>query len=520
MKTTVTAIVFSFSVFFAEAQTKVFKEISEEISSEVQAIRQDNTLVGYVVFTQLEKASADSFNYKITIMDENLNDIGTINFRDIKLSLQSVTFEQDVLCLAYEKSNILGNEYRNMREFRRALPTAKNSVLLQFLGLDGRIIKSESLPVDIKVSDNYGYVGRLYAGGRLAQPIQLRNVAGGGFAFFYGDDKGNNLRVYDAQGNQHWHKVVKEDGAQAFGLLTSNDNVYLLVKKTDKMVEGGYELLGYKASDSNSFPKYVLKDKQGNSLKVISLGNDPTTGQLFLSGNIIHPTRGNKYLLGRHVARGAYSGVFTINVNGTKKSDFKEIYSYWNDGSTSFMNKKGYCAEVKGFPRFSATFKDFNGNTYYIGSSVEKKAKVGSIIVSVITLPILVPPFLLSTQGYQKIRMTDAVIVKQNAKGTLTLDKSINTNYSAYKPASSPVNTVNNRSFYNVTNPDTKTDYLIIDDAKDIFIYNITQKKVIRTIPHKDGNVRTYVFPAKEGHVMVSEYNKKERYTRVSIEAL
>lgn len=521
MKTTVTAIVLSLSVFFATAQTKVFKEVSEEISSQIRTIRQDNTLVGYVVFTQLEKASEDSFNYKITIMDENLNDIGTINFREIKLFLQSVSFEQDVLCLAYVKSNIIGTEYRNMREFRGAVPKAKNSVFMQFVGLDGRIIKSQSLPVDIKVSDYYGsYSSKVFAGGKLAQSIQLHNVAGRGFACFYGDDNKNNLRIYDAQGNQYWHKVVKEEGAQAFGLLTSNDNVFLLVKKTDKMVEGGYELLGYKASDSSTFPKYILKDKQGNSLKVISFANDPATGQPFLSGNVIHPTRGNKYQLGRHVARGAYSGVFTINLNGTKKSDIKEIYSYWNDGSTSFMTKKGYCTEVKGFPRFSESFKDFNGNTYYIGSSVDKKVRVGSIIASVITLPILVPPFLMSTQGYQKIRMTDAVVVKQNAKGTLTLDKSINTNYTAYKPAAYPVSTVNNRSFYNVTNPNTKTDYLIVDDAKDIYIYNINQKKIVRTIPHKDGNVSTYVFPAKEGHVMVSEYNKKERYTRFSIEAL
>jgi hypothetical protein len=28
------------------------------------------------------------------------------------------------------------------------------------------------------------------------------------------------------------------------------------------------------------------------------------------------------------------------------------------------------------------------------------------------------------------------------------------------------------------------------------------------------------IFPAKEGHIMVAEYNRKEKYTRVSIEAL
>ena len=83
-----------------------------------------------------------------------------------------------------------------------------------------------------------------------------------------------------------------------------------------------------------------------------------------------------------------------------------------------------------------------------------------------------------------------------------------------------PMSYYDNRSFYNVFNANTKTDYLIVDDVKDIIIYNVNQKKVVRTIPHKEGNVSTFVYPAKEGHVMVSEYNRKERYTRFSIEAL
>jgi len=61
---------------------------------------------------------------------------------------------------------------------------------------------------------------------------------------------------------------------------------------------------------------------------------------------------------------------------------------------------------------------------------------------------------------------------------------------------------------------------MILDDKKSTIIYNVTQQKTLRTIPHKDGNITTYVYPAKEGHVMISEYNKKEKYTRLSIEAL
>ncbi|HEX8460686.1 MAG TPA: DUF6770 family protein, partial [Segetibacter sp.] len=66
----------------ADAQSKVFKEVSDEISSEMKVITQDDALVGYLMFTRLEKASEDSFNYRISIMDENLNDIGKVNFKE------------------------------------------------------------------------------------------------------------------------------------------------------------------------------------------------------------------------------------------------------------------------------------------------------------------------------------------------------------------------------------------------------------------------------------------------------
>src|SRR6476646_1788058 len=95
------------------AQTKVFREVSEEISSQVSAITQDNALVGYLVFTELEKANADSFNYKLSILDENLYDIGSLNFRQEKLYLRAVSFEQDVLCIAYLKTNFLFKEFKN-----------------------------------------------------------------------------------------------------------------------------------------------------------------------------------------------------------------------------------------------------------------------------------------------------------------------------------------------------------------------------------------------------------------------
>src|SRR4051812_4087614 len=138
MKKALSALLLLLAVYISQAQTKVFKEVGEDISSQVRVIRQDNALVGYLVFTQLEKASADSFNYKITIMDENLNDIGTVNFKEQKLYLENVSFEQDVLCLAYQKSNFIGYDFKNKKEYKAALPNAQTSVFVQFLSLDGK----------------------------------------------------------------------------------------------------------------------------------------------------------------------------------------------------------------------------------------------------------------------------------------------------------------------------------------------------------------------------------------------
>ena len=130
---------------YGQSQTKVFKEVNQDVSSEIKAIVQDGSLVGYVLFTELEKASDKTFNYRITIMDENLNDIGTIKFEDEKLLLQQVAFEGDVLCLAYIKSNFIGKEFDKVGDFRKQKAAGvKDSIFTQFVSLDGKIINAHS----------------------------------------------------------------------------------------------------------------------------------------------------------------------------------------------------------------------------------------------------------------------------------------------------------------------------------------------------------------------------------------
>ncbi|HSC40378.1 MAG TPA: hypothetical protein VLD19_20985 [Chitinophagaceae bacterium] len=502
------------------AQTKVFKEVNDEISTQIRMIRQDDALVGYLAFTQLEKASADSFNYKITIMDENLNDIGTVNFREQQLNLQAVSFEQDVLCLAYLKSNVIGREFDNIKEYKASFRESNSYIFTQFLGLNGKIIKSNSIEADITMSPEPFSRGKKVMGkGKLKEDIQLRNIPQKGYALFYGDDSKKSLIIYNPAGKKTWEMPIGDD-AQAYILLTSGQDVYILLKKKNDMLEGGYELLSYGTKDSSTYTKLKLKDRRGSALKVLAFDNDPVTGKPFLSGNIISPGRGNDFLSPRQIAKGTYTGVFTINVNGHEKSEINEVYTYWEDCDNSFVNKKGYLTSQQAYARLERSFKDYEGNTYFTGSSFIKRPKWGSITAAVVTAPLLFPPIYILAGGTSKAKVKDAVLLKQNIKGGLSLDNSIEGNTGKFFTASYAMYAKDLRSYYTVANSDTKTNYLILDDTKDIFIYNVNQKKVVRTIAHKDGNIRTYVFPAKEGHVMVSEYNKKEKYTRYSIEAL
>lgn len=105
-------------------------------------------------------------------------------------------------------------------------------------------------------------------------------------------------------------------------------------------------------------------------------------------------------------------------------------------------------------------------------------------------------------------------------RGALKVDNRITCDEGKLFGPAGDLNQFDHKDYYKVLNQDTKTNFIIIDDMSNIYIYNFNNRKVMRTISHKDGNTVIHVYPAKEGHILVSEYNKKEKQTRFSIESL
>jgi hypothetical protein len=446
-----------------EAQSKIFKEVGEDISTQVRAISQDNTLVGYLAFTRLEKADADSFNYQVTIMDENLNDIGTVKFRQGTLDLQAVSFEQNVLCLGYIQN-----------------AAASGHILLQFINLDGKVI-----------NNYYREVNRF-----LKYGMQIRNIPNGGFVFFYGDDVKQQLAVFNTRGDLT-HEQEAPTIADHFFLRASATEIYLLTKHDIRVPEGGSTLYVYSARDLGAENNFDLRDGYNNWLKVLSFDNDPTTGDAFIAGCIINPRREQEFLTARDYAYGPYVGLFTLDL-GNPHKDMHANCSYWSGDNIAGISGYGQFTTRGFYVKYTTAFKDYKGNTIFAGTALVGEGFVGSA----------------------KYKLTDGVFVRQDTSGNIALDNNIPCDETKYFGDGGILYAQDKKDYYKVDNPDTKTNYMIIDDEENIYIYDVTTKKVMRTIPHKDGNVKINVYPAKEGHMMVSEYNRKEKYTRFSIEAL
>ncbi len=512
-------VAFSTFTFLANAQSKVFKEVGDEIRTQIQPIRQDQSLVGYLTLSQLEKASEDSFNYRLVIMDENLNDIGKLEFREQNLDLQAVAFDQDVICLGYFKSNLHGKTYKTKNLFEAAKSAGTSAVLLQFLTLDGKIVKSAFIKTSAKVEGTTLYNSKANrAKMQLAKSIQVSNVSQKGFTCFFEDDKQGSLAAFDASGTQLWKKELAGKTLHEY-ILASGDDVYLLSQHTDRE-EGGWEVKGYGFATASEYDKMELKDKQGNALKVLGYGNNPVTGKPYLSGTVINPKTGGSPTV-KGLTKSPYLGVFTVDLNEHSRKDYKETYSYWNDKSSPGISTKGRIEQSHTYPYLNQSFKDYKGNTVFVGSSVIKKTRWGAIATGVVLSPLIViTPLIWANTGFSKYRATNSDVLMQTPEGSLNVQAPIAGNVSGDLARWNPAGVGILKTFSRVTNTDTKSDYVVVDDIKDIVIYNLNQKKIMRTIPHKDGNVRTGVLPAKDGHIMIVEYNKKEKSTRISIEQI
>jgi hypothetical protein len=524
MKKIIALFLLSFAcVAIIQAQSRVFKQVAEEMSSDMQTITQDGAVVGYVVLTKLEKANADSFNYKLSLMDENLNDIGEIKQKDVNMSLMGVAFEQDVLCLSYLKSNVGGVTFTNRKEFKNAKEGATNVISNQFVTLEGKVISTHNFPIEVNV--DFAYTGskrKVVATAQLKNNGQIKNIPGKGFCFLYGDKDKTEIIAYENKGEVKWKKTL--DRYDFYSIVTTADVLYVLgkVNKSNNSY-CGYELDRFAVTDGKKGEKYILEDQNRNGFQVLNFETNQITGKPFIAGNIIGKHFKAYWESGKSHNKGMYKGVFSLTLNGIAKKDVKENITYWSDGAfkPDFAGN-GFSKSSKTFPVLATASQDSAGNVYFAGTTLRKKFRVGAVITSVLLIPtIIMPPAIMAVTGTHKYKYQDAVIVKQGNKGSLYIDQTLEKNKSHYYQAKYPLvgyDTPND--FTTIYTAATKSDVIIFKDASSYNIYSLAKKQVTRKIPYTLGKSSIRIAGAKEGHIMVLENNYKEKYTKLSIEPI
>jgi hypothetical protein len=517
----------------AFAQTRIFKEVGQGISTSAHTIMENEVLVGYMAFTELERVDKDSFSYRITIMDENLNDLGVINFKELKLSFYDVKIEDNVLCLAYVKSNVLGYTYEHRSTRNKAFDTGKAWMFTQFITLKGEIIKTSQLPLKVDIEANWraGYI----PGSVLKNAITLKNISGKGFVCFYGDQSKKNLVFYDKNGQQTWEKKVSDDG-EVENFITADHDVYLMMRNKENRNKYQYTVYSYNADNNNAWSKYTLKDKKGNKLLPLGFENDPISGKPDISGLILNRSfrRWRRIDDGHQIKKGLYGGVFNVQLNGHKKEEIKEKFSYWYDKSKSNVTERGHFDSGDGYITPNTSFRDFHGNTYYTGSVIDSKVSVGNIALTAaiwgvgalrlaaltgnpVASALVIPAGMaLGIGQYRSFTTGNALLMKMDSVGKLKYESTLpvdgNTTTGNYD--------YNGIYCFTVVSPEDQLTYLVMSDDKAYVIYSVEQKKVIRTIKRDDGGKSVTVLPAKEGSIIVATVYKKEKYTMMSIEAI
>lgn len=517
-------IVFLFAAFAAAttlyAQSKVFKEVSSDISTESKTIFSGRSVIGYVVLSQLEKASQDSFNYKLVIMDENLNDIGVVDFREIGLSLEAISFENDVLCLGYLKSSELGKDYSTHKQVKKI--NSNDFVMTQFINLDGKILNTQSIPATTSGSfarTGYSKSSAFTYNTRLKKGLQLEALTGKGFLLFYGDDNLSKVVHYDLAGKQVWS--TKMTDAESYYLNTAGSNIYMLLKNKNATY-GNYSFTSIDAKTGSVGKMKQLEDKEGNQLRVRTFEPDPTSGNLYIAGSIINNRYNRIDPRIKVYSKAMTKGVFTIDMDPAAKNGMQEKYVYWSDGSLQpNINKAGYTKSNKNYNVLSTVYRDYKGNTYFVSDGLRKKARIGGIVSSVVFAPLIIVPIMQAAIGYNLYTYNNTNIFKLAPNGALTQDNEIEmmrTHKGAGKADIAYLSYY--RSNYYLTNDESKSTYIVASDGKNTQIYDTEKHKVIRTVPYYKDGANMLIGPAKEGHIMVIEKNRKQKFTRLSIERL
>ncbi|MBS1522589.1 MAG: hypothetical protein JST50_16440 [Bacteroidetes bacterium] len=234
MKQKLLLILFVFAAIrgFAQEATKVFSDVKDVTLRNVGVIKQNNVIKGYFNFYQFDKADKKNLIYKLNLVDENLNDLGTKEIIGPKAwELVSTGFDGKNFCFKFwdEKAK---------------------TIELKVYDQDANEVASSELKINYKPG-SHDY--KMYSD---MTPPELYMLANNGFVDYTFNEPNNAFIIsyVDGTSKTSWQKTYEPEGKSKVMLPTflngNSDVILTAVSRVEKGWNNGKSELSVLATST------------------------------------------------------------------------------------------------------------------------------------------------------------------------------------------------------------------------------------------------------------------------------
>ncbi|WP_299125068.1 DUF6770 family protein [uncultured Winogradskyella sp.] len=495
--------IFCLSAF---AQQKSLDEITSfRIKNSGSFMDKNNDVDGYYFYYEVDKLKKGKREYAIKMLDNNLNDIATKSYIDDKNTILAQSkFNNQALMFAMI----------NIKEKFYKLVTFDKS------GNQGKDIKIDVSKKDVR------WLSMMMKSGNFNL---LFPVDDNGFLFNYTKNNkkmGYGLKYVSTNGGESWDYNSPEDANQLMFLnpIEANEKVVVAIESSKKSALSNTVNMKIVVLDINTGKKLFEKDYNRDD-------NPRLITNAFLTEEKNLVLLGEYFKKGKNIVKDKSEGLFAqvVDMSGNLISDVK---ADWENTINKLMPADSNGKKKKStYVYFHDVIRTQNGSYYAIG---EKYRKTVSLKGTLLTGRI--------GSGMTQLTITDAVFFEFdksfNLKEIHKIEKGKSRAPNLADFGSPQLNAHALKTFgafdYEYTQIDKDRDrfYAMFIDYERLkgeknklafkaVMYNdgeLSQDKIY--LEQSKGRVSFRVLPAKLGHVMIVEYNKKEKTLDIHLEKL
>ena len=508
MNKIILSILFMVNLTIGWSQNKTIENIlSFKTQNSGAIIDENNAVDGYYVFYQVDKINSKEREYAISLIDQNLNDIANKKFIERKNTI------------------LLGSSFNNQVTMLALLNVNEEKIVLKSFDKKANELEDIVIPTEKKSAKLIRAMHRFGSLGQVLFPINNK-----GFVLNISSLMGeNNIKYYPTNGGQKWEYHLTQDKKYVQSLLPlSSEENYLVtveIKRRGKKLNFKTILI-----DVNTGSELFSTEFDENNPKLISNSFITSEGNIAVLGQYYEPKV--------KIAKAQSLGLFL------------EVYD--NSGNVLFENKMSWAKDVNeklevgrkskikdiGYIFFHDIIRTQKGDFYAIGEQYKKTANAAGIATGILSATLGG----VQTSGYTQLTIDDAFVFKFNKDFRLdeikVFEKGKSRVQNLYDFGSPQLNAFQIKAWGGF-------DYVYsqIDEEKDRFYANFVDyermsgeenkfafKSIIYDegelsedkiyLPNKGRKVITRPMAGKLGHVLILEYNKKEKTALLHLEKL